>query len=160
MQVQPQNNPSPFGLSPPVTCRAARLNPPVETSYGQVQRGGYEWTTPEGVQYQMGGMIPSNFNKGLRLPQQRTFLGPEYFNGGCFQWYCKGQNNCPNSVQAKESPAATALFEMAFSSNMPFTGNNAPPSCFQGVCSGYNSTVGWEFLPSGQMRWQQQTPNQ
>lgn len=146
-----------FQLSPQQTCRVA-LQPSEQTvNKGTMLLGEQTYVTPSGVRYMRPGMTVSDFNQRLRLPQRRTFLGPEYFNGGCVTPYCKDSTQCPESTQATVSPRTNSLFAAAFDTPFDFTGNDAPPQCFQGVCSGYNSVVGWETAPTGELRWQSKT---
>ncbi len=146
------------GVSPPRTCRVTMDFPIRQACPGRASMGAGEYITPPGVRYQTGGMSITNFNVGLRLPQRRTFLGPEYFNGGCVPENCKDAKQCPAGRRSTSTKATNQMFEAAFGSPMEFTGNDAPPQCFGGVCSSYNSTLGWEATPTGQLAWQTNQP--
>jgi len=134
--------------SPPKTCAVELQLPVTVLNKGTMLQGQVNYTNQFGVKYVRPGMTVSDFNRGLRVPQQRTFLGPEYFNGGCAPLYCKDGVQCPQSVVASTPARTNALFEAAFGTLCPLTGNDAPPECFLGKCSGYNSTIGWEVVPS------------
>lgn len=149
---------NPFTLSPPETCRATPMNPPQKTRVGVMERGGDSWVSPGGVAYSMSGMTVRDFNRGLRLPQKRDFLGPEIYNGGCAPLMCKDTTNCPNSVRTTTSPQVSAMFDQAFSSMSDFTGNDAPTSCFVGDCASYNSVTGWQYTSEGALLWQAANP--
>lgn len=145
-----------YAYSPSETCRVQPEQAPMMEGPGTIHRGFETHVTPYGVVYQQNGMTVSDFNRNLRLPQKRTFLGPEYFNGGCFSLYCKDSAQCPNSRLATPSPQTEALFQAAFDTPFdPATGNNAPPPCFGGNCNSYNSVTGWEITSSGKLRWQE-----
>lgn len=141
-------------LSPPETCRVALLNTPSKTPTGQIQTGYSSLQSRGGIRYNEYGAVLSDFSAGLRVPQMRPFLGPDVFNGGCAPMYCKDEAQCPQSVRNVSSPQTRAMLDAAFASTCPFTGNDAAPACFQGKCSGYNSTIGWEATPQGTLRWQ------
>lgn len=132
------------GLSPPETCRVEMpLVVPPSTC-----------TLPGGIQYNIQGMTVFPQNQTLRVAQRRPWLEPEFYNSGCAPMYCKDQVQCPLGKIATESPKTRALLDAAFSSNCPFTGNDASPACFQGKCGTYNSTSGWEVTQDQKLRWQ------
>ena len=146
-----------FSMSPEKSCRVAKVNSTEMLHPGRIHRGFSSFTTPEGVQYHTPGMTVSNFNGSLRLPQKRTFLGPEYYNGGCYQMFCKDAAACTGQSArlSQASPAENALFEAAFESpHEPFTGNDAPPQCSTAKCGSYSSVTGWETNGTS-FRWQQ-----
>src|SRR5579872_1435104 len=133
-----------YGLSPPETCRV-ELNPGVcNTSPFSQMVGNQTFTNDNGVTFRQYGMTRQNYNVGLRMPQMRTFLGPDYFNSGCTSLYCKDGAMCPQSVVAKECQLSSDMFDYLFTHQGHHTGNGAPPPCFGGKCSGYDSTLGWQ----------------
>jgi len=120
-------------------------------------KGNQSYTTPGGVTFRTNGMTVTDFNQGLRLPQMRTFLGPEYWNAGCTSLYCKDSTMCPGGTNATTCAPTGDMFNYLFESHSDFTGNDAPPACFGGLCSGYSSVLGWETSNTGMgTKWQAQ----
>jgi hypothetical protein len=149
-----------FGMSPPETCRVEVQPSKCSTGVNSSIKGSQNYTTPQGVTYHQYGMTVSDYNQGLRVPQMRTFLGPEFFNGGCTSLYCKDSTMCPNSVKAQTCAQTQDMFKYLFDSERSFVGNTAPPACFGGKCSGYSSVPGWETSASNptQLKWQAGSP--
>lgn len=144
-----------YQLSPQKTCRVEKENSTEVCGVGHIRRGFLTHTTSAGVQYHYPGMTSVNFNSELRLPQRRPFLGPEYYNGGCFQLYSNDASQCPSASRlAQTSPRTNAMFEAAFQRPFePFTGNDAPPSCQGPKYGTYNSVSGWQTNGSS-LQWQ------
>lgn len=63
---------------------------------------------------------------------------------------------CPGNSVARGCDRSTDMFNYLFESQSDMTGNNAPPACFGGKCSGYDSTLGWETSQTvpGAVKWQ------
>jgi len=145
-----------YQLSPPNTCRVEVQPTTMKVGMSAVQKGSQNYTNPGGIVYHQYGATMQDYNQGLRMPQMRTFLGPEIFNGGCVDLYCKDSTVCPHQRIATSSVVTNTMFDNVFAPQCDFTGNNAPPPCFAGKCSGYDSTVGWQIGANGKVQWQQE----
>jgi len=144
-----------FQAGPPKACRVS-LNPPCESNRkGIVEQGNQTYMNPGGVIYREYGVLAVNDAKGLGVYQQRPFITPEYYNGGCFGLYCRDSTECPLSTGIRTSPQTKSMFDRLFYDTDPYTGNGAPPSCFQGkqnwdgTGATYNSVRGWEMNKQG-----------
>ena len=147
-----------YGISDPKTCRVEITPSSCPLGLNSSIKGSQTYTTPTGVVYRNFGMTVQDYNRGLRLPQQRTFVGPEYFNSGCTSLYCKDAQMCPSSVEAQSCERTTDMLDYLFERQSDFTGNNAPPPCFGGKCVDYGSTLGWQLSSSTDPASQQQLP--
>lgn len=145
-----------YGISNPETCRVEVVPSSCMTSLNSSIKGSQNYTTTGGIALHQYGMTVQNYNEGLRQPQMRTFLGPEYFNAGCTSLYCKDSNMCPSSVPARGCARSSDMFNYLFDHQSDFTGNDAPPACFGGKCSGYDSTIGWQLSSTqpSTVQWQ------
>lgn len=146
-----------YGISNPQTCRVEVQPSTVATGFNTVMKGGQKYTTPSGITYRINGMTITQPDKGLRMPQMRSFLAPEYYNSGCSSLYCKDAQMCPSSVTIQSDHENNDMMNFLFESHSDFTGNDAPPQCFAGgdKYSGYNSVRGWQTSGlSSQMQWQ------
>ena len=145
-----------YGISDPETCRVEVVPTSCTRGARTTVHGSQVYTNPSGVVYRTGGMIVQDSNRGLRLPQQRSFLSPEYYNSGCTSLYCKDAQMCPGSVSAQTCDRTSDMMSFLFETQSDHTGNNAPPSCFGGgKCSGYDSTLGWQLSNKpGALQWE------
>jgi len=125
--------------------------------------GSKVFTTPYNVVYQRPGVTIREFNhEGLRLPQKRSFLGPEFFNSGCATLYGNSRfNQGPNS--ANESTDTSAMFDYAFATRPYFessAGGAGPCYCAGAKCSDpVNSFIGWNLDKDGQLGWKSKNQN-
>lgn len=145
-----------YGISNPETCRVEVTPSTCQIGANAVIKGSQTYTDPYNVTSHVYGMTVQNYNEGLRQPQMRTFLGPEYFNAGCTSLYCKDSQMCPSSVPAQSCERSNDMFAYLFEQQSNFTGSNPPPACFGGKCSGYDSTVGWSVSKQNptKLQWQ------
>jgi hypothetical protein len=96
------------------------------------------------VIYQRRGVVVREFNhEGLRLPQKREFLGPEFFNSGCATLYGNSRfTQGPNS--ATTDPAYTlAMFNHNFAPRPYYEGNDVNCVNAGAKCISPNSALGW-----------------
>jgi hypothetical protein len=146
-----------YGISAPSTCRVEVLPGTTAVGYNTVMKGGQQYTTPFGVTYRMNGMTITHQDRGLHMPQMRSFLAPEYYNAGCTSLYCKDAQMCPGSTIARPGKEQQDMYDYLFEPQSDVTGNDAPPACFVGgdkYCS-YNSVLGWQQTPgSTTLKWQ------
>jgi len=146
-----------YGISPPKTCRVEVTPSTCQLGLNSAIKGSQNYTNPGGVTFHTYGMTVQDYNAGLRQPQMRTFLGPEYFNSGCSSLYCKDSALCQQSKMAQGCQRSDDMFTYLFAHQSDFTGNNAPQSVAIGSkCSGYNSVKGWELSSTNptQLKWQ------
>lgn len=150
-----------FGLSPPSTCRTEVQPGTCKLGLNSIQKGSQRYTTPTGVTFRNNGMTVQDFNAGLRLPQMRTFLGPEYFNSGCTSLYCKDDTMCRGSKTARECQPTSDMMAYNFEAQCDSTGNSSPPWLAVGKGVTYNSTLGWELSDTspGLLKWQEAGAN-
>lgn len=117
--------------------------------------GSKVFVTPYNVIYQRPGVTVREFNhEGLRLPQKREFLGPEFFNSGCATLYGNSRfNQGPNSAQ--ESQETENMFNYAFATQPYFQGNDFDCACVLGKCAGdlSNSAMGYMLDDNSQLLW-------
>lgn len=154
-----------FHASPPQTCRVS-LNQPCQVDrLGVTNQGDQTFVTPTNVVYHQYGIRAVDASANLGVYQQRPYLMPEYYNGGCFGEYCKDATQCPTSKPVQSSPATKQMFDLLFNNLDPLTGNDAPPACFQGKlnfdgtgCT-YDSVKGWELNKQGQLCFTQPGAN-
>lgn len=110
-------------------------------------RGFKTHTTHNETKSYDNGMIIYKPDAGLRLPQKRPFLTPEYFDGGCLDWYCPRKSLCPEGKLAGPTPQENRLFDHMFASNDFAQSNNNPLQC-AGIKNGdANSYLGWQIAP-------------
>ena len=117
--------------------------------------GSKTFTTPYNVVYQRPGVTVREFNHaGLRLPQKREFLGPEFFNSGCATLYGNSRfGGGPSS--ATESSQTEAMFDYNFAPHSYFEGNDADCSCTLAKCNSLpNTAQGWMLNKNGDLLWQ------
>jgi hypothetical protein len=118
--------------------------------------GSKVFVTPYNVTYQRPGVTVREFNHaGLRLPQKREFLGPEFFNAGCATLYGNSRFGGGES-SAHDSMATEAMFDYNFSAQPYYTGNNFPCENAGAKCASANSALGWMLNKNGQLLWQSQ----
>ena len=116
--------------------------------------GSKVFVTPEGVTYYRPGVTIREFNHaGLRLPQKRTFLGPEFFDSGCATLYGSNRFNDGPSSANSDSAATEAMFNYTFAPRPYYEGNSF--NCVQAgaKCDSPNSALGWMLTPSGEVMW-------
>jgi hypothetical protein len=80
--------------------------------------GSTKQVTSRGVIYYNPGVTVREFNhQELRLPQKRTFLGPEFYHSGCTTRYGSTRvDNFPNSAE-NISENTLKMFDQAFESH-------------------------------------------
>lgn len=145
------------GIADASTCRMEVEPSSCKMGTGMTMQGGGKFTTAQDVTYRVNGMTISDYNAGLRQPQMRTFLGPEYFNSGCSSLYCRDKEACGGNMKLAKGCGQTGdMMSFLFESQADFIGNDAPPPCFGGSkCGGYGSVLGWETNPKGPgLKWQ------
>jgi hypothetical protein len=117
--------------------------------------GSEVFVTPDNVVYYHNGVTVREFNHaGLRLPQKRTFLGPEFYDSGCATMYGNSRFNPgePSSAQS-DSAATEAMFNYVFAPQPYFEGNNVDCTTALSKCQGPNSALGWMMDSNGQLLW-------
>jgi hypothetical protein len=112
------------------------------------------YTTPYNVVYYRPGVTVREFNHaGLRLPQKREFLGPEFFNTGCATLFGNNRFNVgPNSADT-DSIGTQAMYDYNFAPQPYFQGNDF--DCYNaGVkCVSPNSALGWMLTKDDKLLW-------
>jgi hypothetical protein len=146
-----------YQMSPPATCRVEIQPPSCQLNDKAKMKGNQVYTNPQDVTFREYGMTVQNYNSGLQMPQMRTFLGPEYFNGGCTSLYCKDSTMCPTGSTARSCQPSSDMFDYLFTSQSDFTGNSAPPQIAGGKCVSYDSVLGWELGANGEPKWKAQS---
>ena len=116
--------------------------------------GSKKFVTPENVTYYQPGVTIQEFNhQELRLPQKRSFLGPEFFNSGCATLYGDSRfDNGPNSALS-DNQSTTAMFDYNFAPQAYYDTNNINCSTAGVKCAGPNSALGWTLDANGTPYW-------
>jgi hypothetical protein len=100
------------------------------------------------------GVIDYKPFAGLRTPQRRDFLEPQYYNSGCTSPFCLTGFDCPSGETTGISPSEKILFDNMFTSWDLDIGNKGSRSCV-GIKRGTaNSYEGWQTNSSGVPIWQ------
>lgn len=122
--------------------------------------GSKVFVTPYNVTYYRPGVTVREFNgPDLRLPQKRTFLGPEFYNSGCATLYGNSRFNIGPNTADTEAAGSRAMFEYSFAPQPYFQGNRVDCTNAGAKCASPNSALGWMLLPDGNLMWQQQSQN-
>jgi hypothetical protein len=121
--------------------------------------GSKVYVTPDDVTYYRPGVTIREFNHaGLRLPQKRTFLGPEFFDSGCATLYGSNRfNNGPSSTN--ESLATESMFNYSFAPRPYYEGNDFSCVSAGSKCASVNSALGWMLNSDGQVLWKVNVQN-
>lgn len=123
---------------------------------GAVQAKTY--VTPYDVIYPFNGTIMREFNHdGLRLPQKREFLGPQYFGGGCSALYGSSEYDSVPGVTKSHHDLNNMPYVNAFVHEKIYEGNNPPPcisNCSKCDTNSPNSVHGWVLSATGKPLWQ------
>lgn len=90
---------------------------------------------------------------GLRQPQKRDFIEPEYFYD-CTAPYCLSKNQCPHGETTGISPSEKVLFDNMFTSWDMDIGNRGSRSCMGIKKDTYNSYSGWDTNANGVPIWE------
>jgi hypothetical protein len=135
-----------------------RVNYPHTCQIKSLNKWGKDFKTTEhyyDVRGYQNGMYIYRPEDGLRVPQRRPFLTPEYYDGGCYQWYCPRKELCPRGKLAGPSAQEEDMFNYMFASTDPFENNNCLANCAGVKGMSENSTCGW-IVPEGsnQFYWQ------
>lgn len=87
--------------------------------------GSQTYIADNNVVYRRNGVTIREFNhKDLRLPQKRTFLGPEIYNQGCMGLY--GRSSCDVVAKpADDGPRAKEMWDYLFSGSGIYVGSGA-----------------------------------
>ena len=121
--------------------------------------GSKTYVTPYNVVYQRPGVTIREFNpQSLRLPQKRTFLGPDFFNSGCVGLYGNSRwESGPSSAEEDAANSATRMmYDYSFQTRPYFEGNNVDCATAGAKCAGPNSALGWMLNPAGMPFWMEQ----
>jgi hypothetical protein len=126
--------------------------------------GSKTYVSPYNVVYQRPGVTIREFNHaGLRLPQKRTFLGPEFFNSGCATLYGNSRFNGGPSSAMTDNSSVQAMFDFNFAPRPYFDGdgNNYPCFCAgsKGCGNLSSSFLGWEMDSTGTPIWKSKQQN-
>lgn len=100
---------------------------------------------------QQHGMQIYRPNDGLRVPQRRPHIPAEFYDSGCYGWYCPQKQVCPQGSFAEPSPKEQAMFDANFASNDWAVMNGGPPTCVGTKGLSENSYLGWA-VPSNQSK--------
>jgi hypothetical protein len=121
--------------------------------------GSKKFVTPYNVTYYQPGVTIREFNhEGLRLPQKREFLGPEFFNSGCTTLYGNNRFTTGPNTADTDSKDTMAMFDYTFATRPYFEGNNVTCSTVGAKCAGPNSPLGWMMDPQKQLFYKLNNP--
>ena len=119
--------------------------------------GSKMYTTPYNVVYYRPGVTVREFNHaGLRLPQKREFLGPEFFNSGCATLYGNNRFNQGPNTATSDSMGTQAMFDYNFATQPYYQGNNFDCYNAGAKCVSPNSALGWMLGKDNQLLWKSQ----
>lgn len=116
--------------------------------------GSQSFVTPDNVVYYRPGVTVREFNHAdLRLPQKRTFLGPEFFNAGCATLYGSTRFNNGQPSANADNAATDAMFNYNFAPRPYYEGNNVDCVTAGVKCISPNSALGWMMNKNGEVLW-------
>ena len=134
----------------PMNCRVNKPDHCENVSLNKWERQAFEVDKYKDIRYYHHGMQIYRPDEGLRLPQKRPFLTPEYYDQGCFEWYCPQKRLCPTGTFAGPTPIEEKMLNENFASIDWAVKNGGPASCvgIKGISE--NSYLGWAIPPGQQ----------
>ena len=130
-----------------INCRVNRPNQCTPVSLNRWDKGGSQSTKYKDIRFYNHGMQIYRPEDGLRVPQRRSFLSPEYFDSGCLRPYCQQKANCPAGTFSGPTQREEKMFDYYFESRDPYEGNNGPMNCVGIKGDSINSFAGWAVPP-------------
>jgi hypothetical protein len=138
--------------------RNCRVNYPHTCEIQSLNKWGKDFSTTDKYYDITGynnGMYIYRPEDGLRVPQRRSFLTPEYYDSGCYNWYCNRKEECPQGTLSGPTEQENQMFDYMFSSTDMFDSNSCLSQCAGIKGTGASSTCGY-LVPEGsdQFLWQ------
>lgn len=132
-------------------CRVDKVNQCEKLGFNKWGRGFKTQEKYKDITYHENGMQIYSPEDGLTVYQKRPFLTPEFYDQGCYEWYCPQKRLCPDGKLAGPTSQEDNMFKYYFASTDPYELNGGPQQCVGIKNSDINSYLGWE-IPKGQQK--------